>query len=289
MGNQKEDLWTVLRMLKWATDYFKRKEIPDPRHSIEWLLADVLSCKRLDLYLSYDRPLSPAELEQLRPMIKRRASHEPLQYIIGYTDFMNCRIEVNPSVLIPRIETEQLVELLLEMTADRQQETLNLLDIGTGSGCIPIAIKQKVPLWNCIGMDISENALKCAKQNAHLNNLEVSFFKGDLFNPVHSEDAKNDWDIIISNPPYIQSGERPAIQKQVSKFEPENALFHEKPLEVYQSITEFASTHNALLFIELNDRLAPEIFDIVNRLYNRTKLHYDLDRNPRFISAFNSR
>lgn len=289
MGNQKEDFWTILRMLEWATDYFKKKEIPDPRLSIEWLLADVLSCKRLDLYLSYERPLSPAELEQLRPMIKRRASHEPLQYIIGYTDFMDCRIEVNPSVLIPRIETEQLVELLLEITAYRHHEILNLLDIGTGSGCIPIAIKQKVPVWNCIGMDISEDALKCAEQNAHLNNLEVSFIKGDLFNTVHSIDADKDWDIIISNPPYIQSGERPAIQKQVSKFEPKNALFHEKPLEVYQSITEFASSHNAILFIELNDRLAPDIFDIVKSMYNRAKLHHDLDGNPRFISAFQNR
>ncbi|CAN5154544.1 peptide chain release factor N(5)-glutamine methyltransferase [soil metagenome] len=289
MGNQKEDLWTVLRMLEWATDYFKKEEIPDPRLSIEWLLADVLSCKRLDLYLSYERPLSPTELDQLRPMIKRRASHEPLQYIIGYTDFMNCRIEVNPSVLIPRIETEQLVELLLDMTASRHHEALKLLDIGTGSGCIPIAIKHKVPVWNCSGMDISREALKCAKKNSELNNFEVAFFEGDLFKSDHPGIAGDDWDIIISNPPYIQSGERTAIQKQVSKFEPKNALFHENPTEVYQSITEFASTHNASLFLELNDRLAPEIFDVVNSMYKRVKLHKDLDNNPRFISAFPDR
>lgn len=289
MGKKKEDLWTVLRMLEWATDYFKKKEIPGPRLSIEWLLADVLSCKRLDLYLSYERPLSPAELNLLRPMIKRRASHEPLQYIIGYTDFMNCRIEVNPSVLIPRIETEQLVELLLEMTADRHHETLNLLDIGTGSGCIPIAIKKKVPAWNCNGMDISEDALKCAAHNSEINNLEAVFFEGDLFNAATINEVKKGWDIIISNPPYIQAGERSSVQKQVSEYEPERALFHDAPLDVYRSITQVASTHNAILFLELNDRLALDIFDVVNSMYKRVKLHHDLDKNPRFISAFPDR
>lgn len=285
MVKQQENLWTVLRMLEWATEYFKGKEIPDPRHSIEWLLADVLNCKRLDLYLSYERPLSPAELEQLRPLIKRRASHEPLQYIIGYTDFMNCRIEVGPSVLIPRIETEQLVELLLETTTDRHGDTLNLLDIGTGSGCIPLAVKQKVPAWNCYGLDISSDALMCARNNASINNLEVHFFEGDFSNLHLSKAAEINWDVVISNPPYIQSGEKTDIQQQVSEFEPEMALFHDQPLEVYQSITQFASAISASLFLELNDRLAQETHKNVRNIYQNARLHYDLDKNPRFISA----
>lgn len=285
MGNQKEELWTVLRMLEWATEYFKEKQIPDPRHSIEWLLADVLNCKRLGLYLSYERPLSPAELGRLRPLIKRRAAHEPLQYIIGYTDFMNCRIEVNPSVLIPRIETEQLVELLLEKTAARQGEELNLLDIGTGSGCIPISIKLKNPRWNCSGFDISDNALMCAKKNATANNAEVSLFKGDLFNAEKGEAGNKNWDIIISNPPYIKTGEKPTIQEQVVKFEPEVALFHDNPLLVYQSITDFAHANNAALFLEINNHLAQEILAVVKQSYPKAKLHNDLDNNPRFIST----
>jgi len=196
MANQKNDLWTVLRMLEWGTDFFKKKQIPDPRHSIEWLLADVLEWKRLALYLAYERPLSPAELEKLRPMIKRRAAHEPLQYIIGHTDFMGCRIDVNPSVLIPRIETEQLVETLLEKTQQRHDEQLNLLDVGTGSGCIPLAIKQAIPGWNCFGSDISADALELAKMNAELNNLDVTFFEADLFRLEDADMPDPPWDII---------------------------------------------------------------------------------------------
>lgn len=285
MSSQKEDLWTVLRMLEWATDYFKKKEIPDPRHSIEWLLADLLGCKRLDLYLKYDRPLSPGELDQIRPLIKRRAAHEPLQYIIGHTDFMNCRIELTPSVLIPRIETEQLVELLLDMTSGRHNEPLNLLDIGTGSGCIPIAIQQEVPAWKCSGMDISPEALQCARSNAELNKQNVSFFEGDLFDLSASPAADTSWDIIISNPPYIQTGEKSTIQKQVSGFEPAQALFHDNPLRVYSSIVQFAKSHKADLFLELNDRLADEILALTHKKYPMAQLHNDLDKNPRFISA----
>jgi len=287
MGNQKEELWTVLRMLEWATEYFSEKKIPDPRLSIEWLLADVLNCKRLDLYLSYERPLSPAELGRLRPLIKRRAAHEPLQYIIGYTEFMNCRIEVNPSVLIPRIETEQLVELLLEKTAGRQGEELNLLDIGTGSGCIPISIKQKNPQWNCSGFDITDEALACAKKNAGLNNTEVTFFKGDLFNVNQCEAANKSWGIIISNPPYIQTAEKQGIEEQVLKYEPAQALFHDNPLVVYQAVTDFAHTNNAALFLEINNHLAQETLAVVKQAYPHANLHNDLDKNPRFISAIN--
>lgn len=285
MGKQKEELWTVLRMLEWATEYFKEKNIPDPRHSIEWLLADVLGCKRLDLYLAYERPLSPAELDQIRPLIKRRAAHEPLQYIIGYTDFMNCRIEVNPSVLIPRIETEQLVELLLEKTQDLHANPLNLLDIGTGSGCIPLAIKQMVPAWNCFGLDNSGEALKCARKNAEINNLDITFFEGDLFKLGQSEAENRQWNIIISNPPYIHPAEKSSIQKQVTEYEPEEALFHEHPLRVYRSITEFARHKKALLFLELNDRISGEILEVVKSNYPDVQLHHDLDKNPRFIVA----
>ena len=125
-------------MLEWATGYFRQKEVESPRLSIEWLLAHILDIKRLDLYLSYNRPLSPDELERLRPLVKRRAEHEPLQYITGSTEFLHTRIEVNNSVLIPRPETEQLTENIL--SAHPNEPPLKVLDVGTGSGCIAIAL-----------------------------------------------------------------------------------------------------------------------------------------------------
>ncbi len=178
--SNKSQLWTVLAMLEWATGYFESKEIPDPRLSIEWILADILGIKRLDLYLQFDRPLSQDELNAIRPLVKRRSEFEPLQYITGSAQFLNATIGVNRDVLIPRIETEQLVDLLLSDFEAKKNQPIHLLDIGTGSGCIPIAIKKEFPDWHCYGLDLSKNALDVASSNAELNQTEVSFFRADL-------------------------------------------------------------------------------------------------------------
>lgn len=281
-----ERIWTVLNMLEWATEFFQKKEIPNPRHSIEWLLAEVMDCKRLDLYLQFDRPLSQKELAKLRPLIKRRAAHEPLQYIVGYTQFMGCEITVNPSVLIPRIETEQLVEILLSRTADKAAKPIKLLDIGTGSGCIPLAVKETRPEWNCAGIDISPEALEVATHNAQQNNLDVQFLQGDLFNLAGSEFISNtDWNVIVSNPPYIQPEEKSVMEPQVTQYEPASALFHEQPHQIYQAILEFAGKQNALLFLECNDRTARSVLDMARSVFSDAVLHNDLDNNPRFITA----
>lgn len=286
MSQQNDDhFWSVLRMLEWATEYFEKRQVPDPRHSIEWLLADVLGCKRLDLYLQYGRPLSPGELDRIRPLVKRRAGHEPLQYITGSTNFMGCHIEVNPSVLIPRIETEQLVELVLESVPELEHKTVNLLDIGTGSGCIPIAIKKFRPEWNCYGIDVSEEALSLARQNASANNLDVRFSRGDLFKLDEIETPDEGWDIIVSNPPYIGNNEKPLIEKQVTDYEPALALFHDNPLEIYRPIILYAGHKNAALFLELNDQLAEQILDISIASFPSAQIKPDLDKNSRFLLA----
>ena len=272
-------------MLEWATDYFKKKHVPDPRHSIEWLLADVLGCKRLDLYLQYSRPLSPRELDRIRPLVKRRARHEPLQYITGATNFMGYHIEVNPSVLIPRIETEQLVELVLDSVPEREHKSLNLLDIGTGSGCIPIAIKKMRPAWTCLGIDVSEEALSLAKRNADSNDVDILFRKGDLFKLDEIETPQDGWDIIISNPPYISTHQKSTIEKQVTNYEPGLALFHENPVDVYRPIISYACQQNALLFLELNDQLAEQILNISIASFPSAQLKQDLDKNSRFLLA----
>ena len=280
-----DDFWSVLRMLEWATEYFEKKQVPNPRHSIEWLLAEVLGCKRLDLYLQYSRPLSSRELDLIRPLVKRRAGHEPLQYITGSTNFMGCHIEVNPSVLIPRIETEQLVELVLESVPELEHKNINLLDIGTGSGCIPIAIKKMRPSWTCFGIDVSEEALSMANQNAASNDVDIQFSKGDLFKLNEIETPDDGWQIIVSNPPYIGSNEKPSIEKQVANHEPGLALFHENPLDVYRSIISYAHQKNASLFLELNDKLAEQILDISIASFPSAQLKQDLDKNLRFLIA----
>lgn len=271
-------------MLEWGTDFFKEQEIPDPRHSIEWLLAETLNIKRLDLYLKFDRPLSPQELDKLRPMVKRRAQHEPLQYIVGFTDFMNARISVNEQVLIPRIETEQLVEIILD---EHQSEELTVLDIGTGSGCIPIALKMEQPSWKLFGIDISEDALNTARDNAEQNDTDVSFSKGDILNP-DSISISGPFDLIVSNPPYVKPEEKDILERQVKDYEPAEALFFDDLEKMYNSIIEFASqklTKNGYLYLELHENYSQQILALFDEQKWSAHIENDYDKKSRFIIA----
>ncbi len=281
----KVEEWTVLSMLEWATDFFKEKGIPDPRHSIEWLLAETLDIKRLDLYLKFDRPLSSDELDRLRPMVKRRAQHEPLQYIVGFTDFMNARIQVNEEVLIPRLETEQLVEIIVD--AHAPEEPLSVLDIGTGSGCIPIALKMECPQWAVRGIDISEGALEVARSNADDNEVNITFDHGDILSP-DSIDVDTPLDIIVSNPPYVKPDEKDLLEPQVKEYEPAEALFFDDLETMYGSIIKFAGQHlsqQGVLYLELHEKYSDEILDLFDRNSWSAQVQKDYDKKPRFIVA----
>lgn len=269
--------WSVLRMLEWATHYFSEKQVPSPRLSIEWLLADVLNIKRLELYLQFDRPLTSEELSRLRALVKRRAAHEPLQYITGSTSFYNAEINVRPGVLIPRPETEEMVEMILKESG---ANNLRVLDIGTGSGCIPIAIKMERPHWEVYGCDISPQALQIAKENAIRNDVDVAFVEGNLLDEKTM--PKQTWDIIVSNPPYIGYEERDELERQVSEFEPEIALFTDNRTGIYSSIISYAQSHlnkSGSLYLELHyqhmiedeNLLNPNIWDFEIRLDSANK------------------
>lgn len=280
----KPSVWTVLSMLEWATNFFEEKNINSPRFSIEWLLADVLDVKRLDLYLMYDRPLSSEELDILRPLVKRRSKHEPLQYITGQTDFHNVSIKVKPGVLIPRQETEQLVDLILKENKNRSQ--LKVLDIGTGSGCIPIAIKKEQPDWHVYGTDISDIALEIARANADDNEVDITFFKDDLFDPDNIE--ANQFDIIVSNPPYIEPNEKNTLDKEVVEFEPELALFCESTHNMYQalqSICDSSLKESGTVYFELHHQLGSEVSKLFDPSTWSSELLNDLDEKKRFFRA----
>lgn len=284
MGADRND-WTVKKMLEWATDYFNEKGIPDPRHSIEWLLAETLGVKRLDLYLTFDRPLSPSELDELRPLIKRRARHEPLQHITGYSDFMNAKIAVSPEVLIPRIETEQLVEIILDNHSD--DPSLSVLDIGTGSGCIPVALKMERPNWEVKAVDISEEALQLARQNAEANDVDITFSQADLSN--HAEwEFEPSFGLIVSNPPYILPDEKDDLEPQVKKHEPALALFCDNIELMYKNIIDYAArnlTPGGALYLELNAFHSDLIINLFAPEKWESTLIKDYDKKPRFIQA----
>lgn len=276
-------------MIEWATDYFRSRGVPSPRMSIEWLLSHVLEVQRLELYMIFDRPLTEVELSKLREMVKRRAEHEPLQYICGVSSFLDCTFEVNPSVLIPRQETEQLVHHFLEAQTD--QETLSekpiLLDIGTGSGCIPISIQYAHPDWECHGIDLSEEALQTARRNAERNGTLTKFHHFDLMNLTLEQapfPTPVSW--IISNPPYIHPAESEKMEREVLEYEPGLALFDDDPLRFYRAILHFSSTSlepHGSLWLECNPVDIDEIQSAASALFEKVHILDDLDRVNRFV------
>lgn len=278
-------VWTVLNMLEWATEYFQGKKVKSPRLSIEWLLAEVLSIKRLDLYLSFDRPLSTEELQTLKPLIKRRAEHEPLQYITGETDFHHVKIKVEPGVLIPRQETEELVDLILQTYSG--ETDLKVLDIGTGSGCIPIALKSMQPGWEIHATDVSPKALEVAKKNAELNEVDVQFVEDDIFTPS-AFPSEMKFDLIISNPPYILSSEKETLDKEVKLYEPELALFCSSIEKMYGAIEDFSVAHlseQGRIFLELHENYSEEIIAIFQASKWDAFLKKDYGKKTRFLEA----
>lgn len=239
-------------MLAWGTAYFTEKQVDSPRLSMEWLLSDALGLKRLDLYVQFDRPLSSKELDVLRPWVKRRAAHEPLQYITGTADFHRIRLKVDPSVLIPRPETEELVERILE--ENPAGSVKRVLDIGTGSGCIAIALKTARPEWIVEAVDLSEAALATAQGNAAMNGVDVRFSNADFLSGTGM--PQGPFDLIVSNPPYILHEEAAQMHRQVLDHEPHMALFCDDTDRVYGALASFARTSLApdgAFWAELNE------------------------------------
>ncbi|RMG61618.1 MAG: peptide chain release factor N(5)-glutamine methyltransferase [Calditrichaeota bacterium] len=217
------DLWTIKRALEWTVQYFQKNDVPEPRLSAELLLAGVLGCRRIDLYLQFERILTPGERAAYREYIKRRLRREPVQYILGEAEFYGLSLKVTPAVLIPRPETELLVEKALEEARRFGTRPLRILDVGTGSGCIIVALGKHLPEAELWAVDSSAAALEVARENALRHQLEVHFLEG-RFEAV-APDLPAPFQLIVSNPPYISEQEKALLQPEVVQFEPAEALF----------------------------------------------------------------
>jgi len=209
---------TILELIRKTTSFFEKAGVPDPRLDVELLLAHALGLKRMDLYLQFERALSESELDWLRPMVKRRATREPLQHILGKVEFYGLEIRCTAQALIPRPETELLVQRAVELLAARS----SVLDLGTGGGAIALAVAHACSSVTCVATDISENALALARANAEQTGLQkrVEYRQGDLFQPIAPGEI---FDLIASNPPYIPSGEISTLQAEV-RHDPSLAL-----------------------------------------------------------------
>lgn len=217
-----EEIWTLLKLLQWTSDYFRKNEIENPRLNVEYLLGKVTNLSRVELYINFERIMSKQELEEFRGLVKRRISGEPLQYILGETNFYGFPIRLNKDVLIPRPETELLVEKVVSDLKHREPGVL--VDLGTGSGCIAIALASLLPDWKIIATDISEKALKVAQENSDLNNLnsQIHFIQADARKKILPGDTLVD--VIVSNPPYVTIEEFSTLSSEIKNYEPEIAL-----------------------------------------------------------------
>lgn len=243
----------VLHALNKSTDYLAKKGVESPRMNAELLLADILKCKRLELYLMYDRPLTEIELTKYREYLKRRSTFEPTQYIIGTVEFYGLEFNVSPAVLIPRPETEILVETVINSV--NKEDALRIMDIGSGSGNISIAIAVNLPNANVTGIEISESAITIAKENLkkYSCNKRVSFLNYDIF--IVNRDQLFDIDIIVSNPPYVSKEDYGKVQKEILNYEPDIAVtdFYDG-FKFYRKIISLAAQilkHNGKIFLEI--------------------------------------
>lgn len=217
---------TILEVINKTTPYFEKQGIESPRLTIELLLAHLLKKKRLQLYMEFERDLDEPTLEALRGMVKRRVAGEPLQYITGEVEFCGLKLMVDKRVLIPRPETELLVETVegrLKAEGGERKAAAKIVDMGTGSGAIAIALAKKFPDAEIIAVDASREALDVARGNATLHQVKknIRFLESDLLQNIDSSFVV---DVIVSNPPYIADGELAKLPKEVRDFEPVHAL-----------------------------------------------------------------
>jgi len=222
---QTEPEWTIIKLLQWTTSYFKSNGIDSPRATAEILLAHTLGLKRIDLYLRHDQPLNRSELDLFKSLIKRRTNKEPVAYIVGGKEFWSMELDVSQDVLIPRPETECLVEEALSvLTKEHLCNPKRILEMGTGSGAVILAIASQKPEHLYFASDISINASGIASKNAKRLGFDnkISFFCGNWFLPLKEKD--NFFDIIISNPPYIRKNDIGNLQPEINRFEPLEAL-----------------------------------------------------------------
>ena len=262
-------IWRVVDLLDWTSGYFEQHGIPNPRLDAEVLLGYLLNKTRLQLYLHFEMPVFQEHLMSFRELIKKRIERTPVSYLTNQKEFLSLDFYVDERVLIPRPETEQLVETILATKTDTAQR---LLELGTGSGAIATSLAVHQPEWDIVATDISEPALEVARKNAetHVCTAQITFLPGDLFEPIKTIDnpEQRQFDWIVCNPPYIKNMERENLSPDVRDHEPEIALFGgDDGLAVIRRLIAEAPQYlapNGKLIFEISDTQA----DCVQALMN---------------------
>jgi release factor glutamine methyltransferase len=286
------EVWTIQKLLNRITDYLTQKKVDSPRLSAELLLSDVLAMKRIELYMHFDKAVEQEKLDTLRGLVKRAGEHEPIGHLVGKTEFYSLELGISPDCLIPRPETELLVERAIEFLRTRQG-TQNILDLCTGCGCIAIAIAKNHPNVKIIATDISDAALSIAAQNVNKYKLEdkITLLAGDLFEPIIRQIDWSAFDLIVCNPPYVSEPEFEKLAKNVKDYEPRLALHGGADgLDVYRRIIAEVDKFlkpDAALLLEIGYAQGPAVRELLEQkgLFTSVSIEKDLSNNDRIAIA----
>jgi release factor glutamine methyltransferase len=261
------------------------------------VLTEVLNTSKATIKAFAERELTLTQQEEVNAILSQLITGKPLQYALGYTDFYGLKFMVNPATLIPRPETEELVEWVIAslksevFSRESLTGSLNILDIGTGSGCIAISLKKNLPAAQVSAIDISYDALQTAKENAKLNEVDVNFIEADVLNlpQTNYSPLTTHYSLIISNPPYVTLEDKKKMHTNVTDFEPHTALFvpEDDPLIFYKAIADFALdnlTNNGLLFFEINESLGKETVELLeSKGFKDVELRQDMSGRDRMV------
>ncbi len=277
---------TILELIQKTTAFFEKAGVPDPRLDVELMLAHVLELKRMDLYLQFERQLTEPELDRLRPLVKRRAAREPLQHILEKTDFCGLEIRCTPQALIPRPETELVVQRVIQLLANKSPATI--LDVGTGSGAIALAVAHACPSVALVASDLSEDALALARANAEKAGLQqrVEFRCGNLFEMIAPGEK---FDLIASNPPYIPSGEIATLQPEVQHDPPLSLDGGADGLDIIRGLIVQSANflkEDGWLVLEIGQNQASSVRQLLEENgWIKIEIVNDLQGIPRVVSA----
>jgi len=281
VSDQDSAAWTIARLLSWTSDYFNSHGIDSPRLTAELLLSHSLSIKRLDLYLQHDKPLSQEELACFKSLIKRRVDREPVAYITGTKGFWTLDLAVTPDVLIPRPDTECLVDSAIQvLPRTNENNPMNILDLGTGSGAIILSIASERPDNRYFAVDISDKAVHIARKNRDSNNIKahVSFILGQWFGPFAKRQI---FDLIVSNPPYIPSEDIAHLEPEITRYDPMLALDGDADgLSCIRSILAEASAYlkdGGYLMMETGFDQKPAVMEMAEKCGFYEKVEYIRD------------
>lgn len=283
-----EQVWTVKAALDWCTGFLGDKGDEHPRRSAEWLLSAATGLSRVELYAYFDRPLTPEERSALREGVKRRAAGEPLQYVTGEVAFRHLVVKVRPGILIPRPETEILVDTALSALAENPAALV--ADACTGSGAVALSIAQELPGARVYATDIAVLAVEVARENAARLGLveSVTVFEGDLLGPLPEELAGR-FDAVVANPPYIPSADIETLPAEVAGFEPRLALDGGPDgLDIFRRLADEAVAWlkpGGLLAVELDERRVRQAAEEAVQWYEDVRVVRDLTGRDRILAA----